>query len=548
MEDLIREEEHDKKVRAELEEKVKRLRGDRPSRFDRLRPQRTETPESEAAPTDWLKWLRPDRPRTGPTLEEQMLQSEFEPSSTPGTSPSPVPPPTPTDPSRYDWFRDAPAGRITKAVGSSWAGLKPVGGFAHQYIYDPSMHFLTGMTNYPEKKDEPPPEPPKPTPTPTLSAAPSQADTALEIWKGMLTPSKGTPISIPDFVEGKFPDYKPSDLKFPKYERTPYPKVDVPQMAAPTKPDYTEADKLWEESKPVDRKLPDTTMALLMGLASGFDPRPGEKFGYTLGRMAGPGMKAMLQAEERKADVEAANAAALAQWKGLRSGTLSERASAAARLGTETSRIAFENAMALRNDLLDRAKWAQTESGTEFERNYKNLLFQKDQENTAFNRILQKANFERDERAAKLEHAVKGEQLGTERRRADAADRAAQASLMRAFSLMGDQTSTTEIYDLVAAVADISKNKLAMPPGLDGRKIDQDAAARFQAEMKAAPLQLQASYLNPTWAAKRVEMLRSEAIMEQIITLPPELRSAFIAEFRKARRRSAPRITRSEDE
>lgn len=383
------------------------------------------------------------------------------------------------------WMEDSGAGQLTKRAIDSWLGFKPLGKYANEYVWDPYQRFMTGRPSAtPRGPEQGPPLPPEEPPAPSAAPTRSAPSSLLDMWKGLITGGSGGEAPI------KLPEQKGYD-----WLTTP-----VPQQEAPTKPDYSEADKLFEESKPTGRKARDTTWALLAGLASGYNPRPGEGLGATLGRMAGPGLQAFVAANEKNDDIEAANAEALARWKMMRGESLGRRASETANIANEAANRRFQNMRDLRSDEKDR------------------LLFGVGRDDKLF------------------ERAVSEAQLRNQERQASASELSAKAAMFRSLAGMGETSNTSSVYDLQDYVARIAAGKLAPPPGINLGEINTKVQAQLAAEAKANPT----LYMQGNMAEKRAEQLRAEHFMNFFVSLPQEARDQLLATARKARRKEMP--------
>lgn len=337
----------------------------------------------------------------------------------------------------------------------------------------------------PSAANYPPPEKPEPPTAAPAQSAPAPASNGMpEIWKKLLEGGGGG-----------------ESIRLPAIPgRRDYPSAPPPAMAAPTKPDYTEADKYFEASKPTGRKGVDQNLAVLMGMMAGFDPRPGESFGMTLGRMAGPGAKAYLSADEKNKDIEAENKANEARWNAMRGQSLSSRADTAAVLGTEASKTDFANRLAVWKNELDKTK------------------FNVEQDNTQFSRGVDTAR------------------LGLEGRRTNAAERTAQASILRAFGATMDSSNRTPVYDLMDATAKMARNQLGLPPGIDQGAIDKAVNDRLAAETKTNS----ALIMNSQMGVQRRIELRQEEIGKAIMGLPPAARDALLQAMHLGKRKEQP--------
>lgn len=408
----------------------------------------------------------------------------------------PLPPP-PIDPAA-EWMQNLPPSQTAlPAAPSSAPSINPLSWMPSRDWMeggDPGQGSPAPPRSTPQQVYTSPVGPEAPPLPPASSAPGAPPVNPMQQWMEML---KGFNLGGAAGAPSGMPGYKARSL--PQYE--------VPKLAAPVKPDYTEADKLIEQGKPAAREESDAAMMLLMGMLSGFDPRPGESFGLTLGRMAGPGMKGYMTAEEKNKDIRHGNKSAEAEWNMRRGGTLSQRADAAAALAQAAQRIEFDNARAGIEDM------------------WKRFQAEGSEDDRGFNRW------------------ATGAQIGNQSRTAAASEMTAKSRLMRDMSAaFGDGTGSPNFGTLSIlgnVAADIAANKQALPPGLEIKDIRAAAETQAKAVVKGGMPGLPAY-------DQAFNHFMTQEVQKALLAMPRAALDAYIRDHMKTKNRMRPQTVAPE--
>ncbi len=296
-------------------------------------------------PEMWKALIRAQQQPTLPPHRSGGASSVTLPLPSDPNMPAPTPGPETVLPGYKDVFKGTGSSlwdTITSALAGSPGGLN---------IGASSAQIPPGMLQVPPEK----PEPPAAAATPREAMAePVKGSSMLDQWKALFN---GVGASGGGGSAG-----------IPIPARRSYPSAPPPELEGPTRPDYTKADEYLGKAAPKEREGVDINLAMLAGLARGFNPRPGESFGMTLGRMAGPGLEEYTRATEknkdRKGEFEDRQAAYNATLGNVHSG----RAGEEARIGDAGKRTTFENKQAQWKNLIDKENFEGTQDERQFQR------------------------------------------------------------------------------------------------------------------------------------------------------------------------------------